>query len=68
MQFLKSDELKEDVYKLAGEVRSKGITGIPVTFIDGKWALSGSQASETYVQVCLIYIFIFKQRELLTLR
>jgi len=51
MQFLKSDELKDEVYQLAEKVRSKGITGIPVTVIDGKWLLSGSQSSEMYVQV-----------------
>jgi len=51
IQFLKSDDLKDEVYKLAEVVRSKGITGIPVTVIDCKWLLSGSQSSEMYVQI-----------------
>jgi len=51
VEFLNTDELKEEVYTLAEEMRLKGIKGVPVTIIDGKWVLSGSQSSEMYVQV-----------------
>jgi len=51
LEFLKTDELKDEVYKLAEEVRLKGIKGIPVTVIDCKWLVNGSQPSETYLQI-----------------
>jgi predicted DsbA family dithiol-disulfide isomerase len=51
IQFLQTDELKDEVYEYAEKVRLKGFTGIPVTVIDSKWLLSGSQSSDTYVKI-----------------
>lgn len=53
MDFLKSDELLGEVEKQMVEVRRKGVTGVPFVVIDGKWAVSGGQSAETYVQVRL---------------
>jgi predicted DsbA family dithiol-disulfide isomerase len=33
------------------KARTIGITGVPMTIIDGKWAVSGGQSSDVYVQV-----------------
>jgi len=51
IRFLKTDELKDEVYELAEKVRSKGIKGIPITVIDRKWLVSGYQSAEMYVQI-----------------
>lgn len=37
--------------KLADDARINGITGVPVTIIDGKWAVTGGQQSDVYIQV-----------------
>jgi len=49
--FLKSDELEAEVNTMCDAARAKGITGVPLTVIDGKWALSGGQSSEVFVQI-----------------
>ncbi|KII89801.1 hypothetical protein PLICRDRAFT_52958 [Plicaturopsis crispa FD-325 SS-3] len=49
--FLESDELKSEVDALISDVRGKGITGVPFTVIDGKWAVSGGQPADVYVQI-----------------
>ena len=36
---------------MCSAARSKGITGVPMTIIDGKWAVSGGQSSEVFIQV-----------------
>lgn len=33
------------------EARVNGVTGVPFTVIDGKWAVSGGQSADVYVQV-----------------
>ena len=33
------------------EAREKGVTGVPFTIIDGKWAVSGGQSAPVYVKV-----------------
>ncbi len=38
---------------MSDKLRSQGVKGVPMTVIDGKWAVNGSQASEVFVQVCL---------------
>jgi predicted DsbA family dithiol-disulfide isomerase len=53
VQFLTSDELKEDVQKMAADAKTVGVKGVPYTFIDGKWVISGAQKAETYIKVCL---------------
>lgn len=49
--FLKSDELEDEVNNMCDEARAKGITGVPLVVIDGKWAVSGGQSSEVFVQI-----------------
>ncbi|KAJ6630967.1 thioredoxin-like protein [Mycena sp. CBHHK59/15] len=49
--FLKSDELEEEVNNMCNEARAKGVTGVPLTVIDGKWAVSGGQSSDVFVQI-----------------
>jgi hypothetical protein len=49
--FLESDELEKEVKTMCDEARSKGITGVPMTIIDGKWAVSGGQSSDVFIQV-----------------
>ena len=36
------------------EVRAKGVTGVPFTIIDGKWAVSGGQSAPVFVKVRMI--------------
>ncbi|KAJ7116431.1 thioredoxin-like protein [Mycena epipterygia] len=49
--FLKSNELEDEVNNMCDEARAKGITGVPLTVIDGKWAVSGGQPSDVFVQI-----------------
>ncbi|KAH9481482.1 hypothetical protein JR316_0006009 [Psilocybe cubensis] len=51
IKFLESDELEKEVDSMTNEARSKGITGVPMTIIDGKWAVSGGQSSDVFVQI-----------------
>ncbi|KAL0573572.1 hypothetical protein V5O48_008386 [Marasmius crinis-equi] len=49
--FLNSDELEAEVNGMCNEARSKGVSGVPMTVIDGKWVLNGGQSSDVFVQV-----------------
>ncbi|KAF8968096.1 thioredoxin-like protein [Flammula alnicola] len=49
--FLESDELEKEVNAMCDDARSKGITGVPMTIIDGKWAVSGGQSSDVFIQI-----------------
>ncbi|KAG7089903.1 hypothetical protein E1B28_011536 [Marasmius oreades] len=49
--FLHSNELEAEVNNMCDEARSKGVTGVPMTVIDGKWVLNGGQCSDVFVQV-----------------
>ncbi|KAG8687570.1 hypothetical protein FRC08_011899 [Ceratobasidium sp. 394] len=51
LKFLASDELKKEVAEGIEEAREMGITGVPFTVIDDKWAISGVQPSEVFYQV-----------------
>ncbi|KAH9856593.1 thioredoxin-like protein [Lenzites betulinus] len=51
LEFLKSDEYREEIESMANEARKKGVTGVPFTIINGKWAVSGGQTSDVYVQI-----------------
>lgn len=51
LEFLKSDEYRTEVEHMANEARKKGVTGVPFTIINGKWAVSGGQTSDVYTQV-----------------
>jgi predicted DsbA family dithiol-disulfide isomerase len=49
--FLESDELEKEVNQMCEEARSKGVTGVPLTIIDSKWAVSGGQSSDVFIQI-----------------
>jgi predicted DsbA family dithiol-disulfide isomerase len=51
LSFLESDECLEKVNKQVAEARERGVTGVPFTIIDGKWAVSGSQSVPTFVKI-----------------
>lgn len=51
IEFLKGDELKDEVMKMAEDAKGNGIKGVPITIIDGKWALSGAQKAEVFVKI-----------------
>lgn len=56
IEFLKGDELKDEVVKMAEAAKVNGIKGVPITIIEGKWALSGGQKAEVFVQVSLLFL------------
>ncbi|CAE6469779.1 unnamed protein product [Rhizoctonia solani] len=49
--FLATDELKKEVADGIQEAREMGVTGVPFTVIEGKWAISGGQPSEVFYQL-----------------
>jgi predicted DsbA family dithiol-disulfide isomerase len=51
LDFFDSDENLEEVTQMMEESRINGVTGVPFTVIDGKWAVSGGQSADVYVQV-----------------
>ena len=51
LKFLESDECREEVINMMAEARKKGVTGVPFTIIDGRWAVIGGQTAEVYIQV-----------------
>lgn len=51
IEFLTSNECQEEVESMAAEARKKGVTGVPFTIINGRWAVSGGQTAEVYGQV-----------------
>ncbi|CAE6434637.1 unnamed protein product [Rhizoctonia solani] len=51
ISFLATDELKKEVADGIQEARDMGVTGVPFTVIDGKWAISGGQPSEVFYQL-----------------
>lgn len=48
---MKSDECLAKVNHQVAEARAKGVTGVPFTIIDGKWAVSGGQTAPVLVKV-----------------
>ncbi|KAF8633220.1 hypothetical protein AX15_001455 [Amanita polypyramis BW_CC] len=51
LRFLESDELEKEVDDMCAVARSKGVTGVPITIIDGKWAVTGGQSADVYIQI-----------------
>jgi len=51
VSFLKSDEMEQEINEMCEKARDMGIKGVPLTIIDGKWALSGGQSSDVFVQI-----------------
>lgn len=50
-RFLVSDELERETNEAIDEAKQKGITGVPLTVINGKWAVEGGQSSEVFIQI-----------------
>jgi predicted DsbA family dithiol-disulfide isomerase len=48
---LESNELEEEINNMCDDALAKGITGVPLILIDGRWGVSGGQSSEVFVQV-----------------
>ncbi|QRV91018.1 DSBA-like thioredoxin domain protein [Ceratobasidium sp. AG-Ba] len=51
LEFLATDEMKKEVADGIQEAREMGVTGVPFTVINNKWAISGGQPSEVFYQV-----------------
>ncbi|KAI1797238.1 thioredoxin-like protein [Ganoderma leucocontextum] len=51
IEFLTSNECQAEVESMAAEARNKGVTGVPFTIINGRWAVSGGQTAEVYSQI-----------------
>lgn len=51
VHFLESDELEQEINDMCNKARDMGIKGVPLTIIDGKWAISGGQSSDVFVQI-----------------
>lgn len=51
---MKSDECLAKVNHQVAEARAKGVSGVPFTIIDGKWAVSGGQTAPIFVKVRMI--------------
>ena len=49
--YLNSDEDVQAVDDQIEQARKGGINGVPVVIIDGKWAISGGQTRDVYLQV-----------------
>ncbi|KAI0326619.1 thioredoxin-like protein [Cubamyces sp. BRFM 1775] len=51
VEFLKSDEYRAEIEQMANEARKKGVSGVPFTIINGRWAVSGGQTADVYTQI-----------------
>ena len=51
VEFFKSDEYRAEIEQMANEARKKGVSGVPFTIINGRWAVSGGQTADVYTQV-----------------
>lgn len=51
IRFLESDELKQQVEELCEQARSRGIRGVPVTIINGKWTVQGGTSADVFIQI-----------------
>ena len=51
LDFLESDELKGDVCAAIRETQTMGITGVPFSVINGKYAVSGAQEPEAFLEI-----------------
>jgi len=51
VNFVNSDECLAKVNHQVAEARAKGVTGVPFTIIDGKWAVSGGQSAPVFVKI-----------------
>jgi predicted DsbA family dithiol-disulfide isomerase len=47
--------LEKEVNDMIDEAKKKGVTGVPLVIIDGKWAVAGAQSSEVFIQVMFCF-------------
>ena len=49
------------VEEMMDQARANGVSGVPLMIIDGKWAISGGQSKDVYLQVSrsLLAIWFF---------
>lgn len=64
---MNSDECLAKVNHQVAEARAKGVTGVPFTIIDGKWAVSGGQSAPVFVKVRVIRKVAIHSARLITL-
>jgi len=50
-KFLMSDELEKEINEMCDKARDMGIKGVPLIIIDGKWAVSGGQSADVFIQI-----------------
>lgn len=60
LEFLQSSAYKEEVEELIEEAQDRGISGVPYTVINLKWAIAGGQTAETYYNVSLGLIELYQ--------
>ncbi|GJJ08021.1 hypothetical protein Clacol_002228 [Clathrus columnatus] len=48
MEFIRSDDLKAEVQRMAAIAQRNGVTGVPFVLLDGRWVISGSQTEDVY--------------------
>lgn len=51
IDFLKSPAYRDRVEDMIEEAQDQGITGVPYTVINNKWAIAGGQTAETYYNI-----------------
>jgi len=51
LAWLNGNELAEEVTALFESAKANGVTGVPFTVIDGKWAVGGGQPPDVYYQI-----------------
>jgi len=51
VKFLESDELHSEVQAMVSCAQRNGVSGVPFTIVDGKWAISGGQNSEVFLNI-----------------
>jgi len=51
LKYLDSDQELQEVDDMVEQARAGGVSGVPVTVIDGKWAISGGQSKDVYLQI-----------------
>jgi len=49
--WLKGNELADEVTALVDAAKANGVTGVPFTVIDGKWAVGGGQPPDVFYQI-----------------
>jgi len=47
---------------MCDKARKSGITGVPVTIIDGRWTVNGGLSSDVFIQVLSRYSSLSAQR------